>query len=73
MGSKWGTLVPENGWIPALESEFPVAMFTVRLPVEFAGTDSLTGLKPQDEFDGSELHENVKVPVDPFRGLSISV
>jgi hypothetical protein len=50
-----------------------VATFTVRLPVEFAATDSLAGLKPQDEFAGSELHEKVKVPVDPFKGLSVNV
>ena len=50
----------------------PVAIFTVRLPVEFAATDSLTGLKPQAELAGSELHENVKVPADPFSGLTIN-
>jgi hypothetical protein len=58
--------------MPALEAPFAVAIFTVRLPVEFAATDSLVGLKLQDEFAGSELHENVKVPVDPFKGLSVN-
>ena len=44
-------------------------MFRVTLPVPFAGTDSVAGLKLHDEFAGSELQEKVNVPADPFAGV----
>jgi hypothetical protein len=57
----------------ALDRLPPVAMLNMTVPVAFAGTDSLPGLKLQEEFVGSEPHANVKVPVDPFRGVSARV
>ena len=50
-----------------------MAMFTMTLPLEFAGTDALPGLKPQEEFAGSELHEKLNVPADPLSGVNVSV
>jgi hypothetical protein len=47
-------------------------MFTLTFPIAFAGTDSLDGLKPQEEYAGSELHEKVKVPADPFSGARVN-
>ena len=46
--------------------ERPVAICTVTLPVAFAETTSLAGLKVQAELDGSELQAKVKVPLDPL-------
>ena len=43
-----------------------MAICTVALPVAFAETASLTGLKVQAELDGSELQAKVKVPPDPL-------
>jgi hypothetical protein len=42
----------------------PVAICTVALPVAFAVTTSVTGLKLQTELDGSALQAKVKVPLD---------
>jgi hypothetical protein len=50
-----------------------VATFTVTLPLAFAGTEVLPGLKLQEEFAGSELHAKVKVPLDPLRGVNVKV
>lgn len=44
----------------------PVAICTVALPVAFAVTISLVGLKLQAELGGSELQAKIKVPLDPL-------
>ena len=44
----------------------PVAICTVALPVAFAETTSLPGLKVQAELDGSEPQAKLKVPLDPL-------
>jgi hypothetical protein len=53
----------------AVEDARPVAICTVMLPEEFAETVSLAGLNAQEELAGSELHANVKVPLDPLIGV----
>ena len=45
--------------------EMPVAIFTVTLPVAFADTNSLEGLKAHEEFAGSEPQLKVSVPLEP--------
>jgi hypothetical protein len=51
----------------------PVAICTVRLPVVFAATDSLVGLKVHAACTGSVPHAKVNVPADPFAGDSANV
>ena len=57
---------PEADW-PS-----PVEMFSVTLAAPFTGTGSIGGLKPHEEFTGSEPHENVNVPDDPFAAANVS-
>ena len=45
---------------------FPVAILSIALPVAFADTVSLGGLKIQDAFAGSEPQVKVNVPADPL-------
>ena len=71
-GSRWNALLPQFGR-PEADWPSPVEMFSVTLPVPFADTASLKGLKPHEEFTGSEPHENVNVPDDPLAGVKVSV
>lgn len=49
----------------------PVAICTVRLPEEFAATDSVFGLNVHAELAGSELQAKVKVPLEPLIGAKV--
>jgi hypothetical protein len=71
-GTRYGALFSEAGRAEA-DWPRPVEMFTVTLPVPFADTDSLVGLKLQDEFAGNEPHKNVNVPADPLMGTRVSM
>ena len=51
----------------------PVAMVTVTLPAALAATDSLNGLKVQEEFAGSVPQLKVKVPAEPLIVATTSV
>ena len=52
----------------------PVAMFTVTLPIPFATTTTVGGLKLQEAFKGIELHEKANVVAgDPVAGTRLSV
>lgn len=44
----------------------PVAMVAITLPVALAATDSLNGLKVQEEFAGSVPQLKVNVPAEPL-------
>jgi len=48
-------------------------MFTVTLPLEFAATAWLAGLKAHEEFAGTALQARLKVPADPLRGVKVNV
>jgi hypothetical protein len=54
-------------------AEWLVRTWTVAVPVMFAFTASLAGLKLQAAFAGSELHANVNVPDEPFNGVRAMV
>lgn len=60
-----GAWVARSGFFADVE-EMPVVICTVALPVAFAETASMDGLKVQAELDGSEPQAKLKVPLDPL-------
>ena len=54
-------------------AEMPVAIFTATVPVVFAPTVSLGGLKLQAELAGSAVQAKVNVPLEPLIGVKVTV
>ena len=60
----------EGGAEPVLASVTPVAISATTFPMTFGGRPSLAGLKVQELLEGSVPHWKVKMPSEPFSGVT---